>query len=57
MSASEQIRNDAIGELIEQMIEEGEHSLTASDILVSFINNVMLQEERDEIIDRIKKEE
>jgi hypothetical protein len=57
MSASEQIRNDAIGELIEQMIEEGEHSLTASDILVSFINNVMLQEERDEIIERIKKED
>jgi hypothetical protein len=57
MNANDQIRNDSIGELLEQMIDEGEHSLTASDILLSFINNVMLQEERDEIIDRIKKEE
>ena len=53
MSANEQIRNDAIGEMIADMVENGEHGLTASDILISFMNNVMLQEERDEIIERI----
>jgi hypothetical protein len=50
MSANEQMRNDAIGEMIADMVENGEHGLTASDILISFMNNVMLQEERDEII-------
>ena len=53
MSANEQMRNDAIGEMIADMVENGEHGLTASDILISFMNNVMLQEERDEIIKRI----
>jgi len=53
MSANEQMRNDAIGEMIADMVENGEHGLTASDILISFMNNVMLQEERDEIIERI----
>jgi hypothetical protein len=51
----EQIRCDALGELLEDMVENGEHALTVSDILVSFMNNVMLQEERDEILERLKK--
>jgi hypothetical protein len=46
----EQIRCDALGELLENMVANGEHGLTASDILISFINNVMLQEERDDIL-------
>ncbi len=51
MNAKEQMRNDALGELLEDMVaNSGEHGLTASDILISFMNNVMLQEERDEII-------
>jgi hypothetical protein len=53
----EQMRNDALGEMIADMVENGEHGLTASDILLSFINNVMLQEERDMILSGIKKEE
>jgi len=46
----EQIRCDALGELLEDMVDNGEHGLTVSDILISFINNVMLQEERDDIL-------
>jgi hypothetical protein len=48
-------RNDAIQELLADMVENGEHGLTAVDILISFMNNVMLQEERDEILERLKK--
>ena len=48
---NEQLRCDALGELLENMVaNSGEHGLTACDILISFMNNVMLQEERDEII-------
>jgi hypothetical protein len=53
----EQIRCDALGEMISDMVDNGEHGLTASDILLSFINNVMLQEERDMILSGIKREE
>lgn len=53
----EQIRCNALGELLEGMVEKGEHALTVSDILISFMNNVMLQEERDEIIERLKGSE
>jgi hypothetical protein len=53
---NEQIRCDALGELLENMVaNSGEHGLTASDILISFMNNVMLQEERDEILEGIQK--
>jgi hypothetical protein len=54
MSANEQMRNDALGEMLSDMVEAGEHGLTASDIIISFINNVMLTEEKDEIIERIR---
>jgi hypothetical protein len=43
--------------MISDMVDNGEHGLTASDILLSFINNVMLQEERDMILSGIKKGE
>jgi hypothetical protein len=39
------------------MVKEGEHGLNAVDILVSYMNNVMIQEERDDIIDLLKKED
>jgi len=53
---NEQIRCDALGDLLENMVaNSGEHGLTASDILISFMNNVMLQEERDEILAGIQK--
>jgi len=58
MSEKEQKRNDAIQNILVDMVEtSGEHGLTATDILISFVNNEMLQEERDEIIERIKKED
>jgi hypothetical protein len=58
MSEKEQKRNDAIQNILVDMVEtSGEHGLTATDILISFMNNEMLQEERDEIIERIKKED
>jgi hypothetical protein len=43
--------------LVDMVETSGEHGLTSTDILISFMNNEMLQEERDEIIDRIKKED
>jgi hypothetical protein len=53
---NEQIRCDALGELLENMVaDSNEHGLTVSDILISFMNNVMLQEERDEILAGIQK--
>jgi len=53
---NEQLRCDALGELLESMVaNSGEHGLTACDILISFMNNVMLQEERDEILEGIQK--
>ena len=58
MSEKEQKRNDSIQNILVDMVEtSGEHGLTATDILISFMNNEMLQEERDEIIERIKKED
>ena len=50
-------RNDTLGELVFGMVESGEHGLNAVDILVSFMNNRMLQEERDDIMDLLKKED
>lgn len=50
-------RNDTLGELLVGMVESGEHGLNAVDILVSFMNNRMLQEERDDIMDLLKKED
>jgi len=53
---NEQIRCDALGELLENMVaDSSEHGLTVSDILISFMNNVMLQEERDKILAGIQK--
>ncbi len=49
-------RNDTLGELLVEMVETSrEHGLNAVDILVSFMNNRMLQEERDDIMDLLKK--
>jgi hypothetical protein len=39
------------------MVESGEHGLNAVDILVSFMNNRMLQVERDDIMDLLKNED
>jgi flagellar motor component MotA len=51
-------RNDTLGELLVEMVETSrEHGLNAVDILVSFMNNRMLQEERDDIMDLLKKED
>ena len=51
-------RNDTLGELLVEMVETSrEHGLNAVDILVSFMNNRMLQEERDMIMDLLKKED
>ena len=54
---NENDRNDVLGEILVRMVELGEHGLCVSDILVSFMNNRMLQEERDMIIDLLKKED
>ena len=44
MSEKEQKRNDAIQNILVDMVEtSGEHGLTATDILISFMNNEMLQ--------------
>ena len=50
-------RNKFLGKTLNVMVESGEHGLCVSDILVSFINNQMLQDERDMIIDLLKKED
>ena len=50
-----QIRCDELVELLENMVANS-GGLTVSDILISFMNNVMLQGERDEILERIQKE-
>jgi hypothetical protein len=51
-------RNDTLGELLVEMVETSrEHGLNAVDILVSFMNNRMLQEERDDIMDLLNKED
>ena len=57
-NANESYRNDALGELLEDMVQNsGEHGLNAVDILVSFMNNRMLQCERDDIMEMLKKDE
>jgi hypothetical protein len=57
-NANESYRNDALGELLEDMVQNsGEHGLNAVDILVSFMNNRMLQCERDDIAEMMSKEE
>ena len=53
MTNDDYFRNEAVQELLAQLVEDGEHALTAVDILISFMNHVMLQEERDEIIERL----
>ena len=50
-------RNDTLEELLVEMVESGEHGLNAVDILVSFMNNRMLQVERDDIMDLLEKED
>ena len=55
MTNDDYFRNEAIQELLAQMVEDGEHALTAVDILISFMNTEMLQEERDEIIERLNR--
>jgi hypothetical protein len=57
MTNDDYFRNEAIQELLAQMVEDGEHALTGVDILISFMNTEMLQEERDEIIERLKRSE
>jgi hypothetical protein len=54
-SHKESERNDILGELLVDMVQNGEHSLCVSDILVSFMNNRLLQEERDEIMEQMEK--
>ena len=50
-------RNDTLGELLVEMVESGDHGLCVEDVLVSFMNNRMLQEQRDYIMDLLKKED
>ena len=51
-------RNDTLGEILVGMVETSrEHGLNVVDILVSFMNNRMLQEERDDIMDLLEKED
>ena len=55
---NESYRNDSLGELLEEMVQNsGEHGLNAVDILVSFMNDRMLQCERDDIMEMLKKDE
>ena len=55
-SFKENERNDSLGELLVDMVQNGgEHALCVSDILVSFMNNRLLQEERDEIMEQMDK--
>ena len=55
-SQKESERNDLLAELLVGMVQNGgEHALCVSDILVSFMNNRLLQEERDEIMEQMNK--
>ena len=56
-SEKEQLRNEVLDNLLVSMVKDGEHGLNAVDILVSYMNNVMLQEERDDIMDLLNKED
>ena len=54
----EKDRNDTLAELLVEMVETSrEPGLCVADVLVSFMNNRMLQEQRDYIIDLLKKED
>ena len=54
----EKDRNDTLEKILVGTLETSkEHGLNVVDILVSFMNNRMLQEERDDIIDLLKKED
>ena len=50
-------RNDVLDNILYTMVKDGEHGLNVSDILVSYMNRRMLQDERDMIIDLLKKED
>ena len=51
-------RNDTLAELLVEMVETSrEHRLCVADVLVSFMNNRMLQEQRDYIMHFLKKED
>jgi hypothetical protein len=54
-SQKESERNDILGELLVDMVQNGEQALCVSDILVSFMNDRLLQEERDEIMEQMDK--
>lgn len=56
-SLKESNRNDVLGEILVGMVESGEPGLCVADVLVSFMNNIMLQEERDMVLDLLKKED
>jgi len=56
-SEKEQLRNNVLDSILVSLVKDGEHGLNAVDILVSYMNNVMIQEERDDIIDLLKKED
>ena len=49
-------RNDVLDNILYTMVKDGDHGLNVSDILVSYMNSRMLQDERDMIIDLLKKE-
>ncbi len=53
----ESTRNFVLDNVLVSMVENGEHGLNVVDILVSYMNNVMIQDERDQIIDLLKKED
>ena len=54
----EKDRNDTLEKILVWTLETSkEHGLNVVDILVSFMNNRKLQEERDDIIDLLKKED
>lgn len=58
MTNQDYFRNEAVQEFLCDLVENsGEHGLTGVDILISFMNTEMLQEERDEIIERLKRSE
>ena len=50
-------RNDVLDNILYTMVKDGDHGLNVSDILVSYMNSRMLQDERDMIIDLLKKED
>ena len=54
-SQMESERNDILGELLADMVQNGEQALCVSDILVSLMNDRLLQEERDEIMEQMDK--